>query len=279
MKSTGKDMLRLAAIFAVYGGVVLAVFAYLGTDLGMTVSVMVGVAIPTLVALESYRRLQTLTQLLADQSMAHYRQLEALQSMYAFLDFTALLPPMRDWVISPDFATILISEILENKPKTIVEASSGLSTLVSAYCLKKQGAGQVISLDHDRKYAGVSQANVVKHGLDNLAIVHHAPLISHTIDGRDWQWYDFSSLGDIDEIDMLIIDGPPKDVQALSRYPALPLLLKRMSATAIILLDDAGRKDEREIVARWLREFPEFDEEFVETEKGAAILRRRSAAQ
>ena len=42
----------------------------------------------------------------------------------------------------------------------------------------------------------------------------------------------------------------------------------------IILLDDAAHTDEKIIVARWCREFPELEHEFIPAEKGAAVLRR-----
>jgi hypothetical protein len=78
---------------------------------------------------------------------------------------------------------------------------------------------------------------------------------------------------------MLIIDGPPGNIQHLARYPALPLLFHLLSDDVVVLLDDAFRADEREIVKRWLKEFGGFSLEEIDAEKGAAILRRQSAVQ
>src|SRR6185295_577572 len=79
----------------------------------------------------------------------------------------------------------------------------------------------------------------------------------------------------IEPIDLLVVDGPPGDVGDLARYPALPLLHERLSDNAVILLDDASRRDMRLILDLWLREFDNFDLERIDTEKGAAILRKR----
>jgi hypothetical protein len=80
-------------------------------------------------------------------------------------------------------------------------------------------------------------------------------------------------LQDLPPIDMLIVDGPPKHTQKWARYPALPLLVERLGSKALILCDDADRRDERETVDRWLHEFPCLHQEHLETEKGALLLR------
>ena len=43
-----------------------------------------------------------------------------------------------------------------------------------------------------------------------------------------------------------------------SRYPALPALADRLAADALVFLDDADREPEREIVARWAEEVPDW---------------------
>ncbi len=137
-----------------------------------------------------------------------------------------------------------------------------------------------MSLEHDERFAAISAANVAKHGLQNIATITRAPLKAAplkavTIQGKSWLWYDVKQLEKLAPIDMLIIDGPPMATQRLARYPALPLLFHRLSDDAVILLDDAGRKDEKEIVKRLLREFDGFCLEKIDTEKGAAVLRLR----
>ena len=204
----------------------------------------------------------------------NYRQVESLFSVYAALNIAQPLPPMRGWGVSPDFADLTISLIHEVKPSVIVEAGGGVSTLIAAYTLKKEGSGLVVSLDQDETFAEITRANVNRHGLGDFASVRHAPLRKVMIDGRPWLWYDLNKLEDVKTVDMLIVDGPPGNIQRMARYPALPLLLSRLSDRAVIVLDDCFRHAEKEILARWLREFPGFNHQVVATEKVTVILRK-----
>ena len=55
------------------------------------------------------------------------------------------------------------------------------------------------------------------------------------------------------------------------------MLHDKLSNNAVVILDDAGRKDEQKIVAMWLEEFPDFEHEYLPTKKGISILRRNQA--
>lgn len=66
---------------------------------------------------------------------------------------------------------------------------------------------------------------------------------------------------------MLIIDGPPANVNSCARYPAGPLLLPLLTKNAVVFLDDADSPDEREIVAAWQNEYPTFSLEKHNCEK------------
>ena len=95
---------------------------------------------------------------------------------------------------------------------------------------------------------------------------------------RSWLWYDLDALEDVTSIDMVIVDGPPGNIQRLARYPALPLLADRLSDKAVVVLDDCFRHAEKEIVARWLRDYPGFTDQTIGTEKGTVILRKSEKA-
>jgi len=230
--------------------------------------------------IESHHRIQKATQLLLQQQKVilqqqnntdnQVKQVSSLVSIFSFLKITHPLPRMGGWAISPDFAKIIVDLVFEKKPKLILEASSGVSTLISSYCLKQLGEGKVISLEEDNNYAEISQNALVEHGLDDIATILHAPLTEIIeIEGKKWRWYDTSKIKEIKTIDMLIIDGPSQhEREAMIRYPALPLLLDSLS-------DDADRQDETQIVELWLQQFNDFELEKIATEKGTVILRRK----
>ena len=212
----------------------------------------------------------------AQQAMGEnlYQQLEALISITALLPLRQPLPPMRGWAISPDFGTLLIAEILTRKPQTVLELGSGVSTLLIAYCLEKIGHGRAMSFDHDVNFCEKSRTMITAHQLGKVAEVVHAPLQEVRLNAGSWDWYDTACIAPDIKIDLLVIDGPPGQIQAISRYPALPLLQAYFSDEVVILLDDAARADEQSIIAMWTREFPGFECEYIPAEKGAAILRR-----
>lgn len=244
-----------------------------------------------LIQMESHYKIQQATQQLLQQQRSlsqqkdgiykKIKQVESLFSIFSVLKITHPLPPMGGWVISPDFGKIIVDLVLEKKPKIILEASSGVSTIIASYCLKQLGEGTVISLEEENKYAEVSNNALIKHGLKDIANVIHAPLKEIEIEGKKWIWYDLTKIKDIKPIDMLIIDGPAQygREQPMIRYPALPLLFDSLSDEAIIILDDADRKDEKNIVELWLKQFNCFEVERIDTEKGTVILHRKKALQ
>lgn len=229
-----------------------------------------------LYTLHKLRQAHLLLSGMRDQSRqdnaALFRQLEALQGLYAELDLKVSLPPTRGWAASPDFLLELVRHTRAQRPLTVVECSSGASTLVLARCLQLNGAGKVLSLEHDPYYAAQTRQQLQRHGLQEWARVLDAPLQPHALSGETWPWYDIGALPADLAIDLLVIDGPPQATRALARYPAGPLLFPRLHPGGQVFLDDAARSDELAIVQRWQREFPSLRHTMRVCEKGCAVL-------
>lgn len=227
-------------------------------------------------SLHKLRQAHLLLYAIRDQSRTDnaslFRQLEALQGLYAELDLKISLPPTRGWAASPDFLLELVRHARNARPQRVVECSSGISTLVLARCMQLNGAGKVLSLEHDPHYAQQTRAQLKQQGLQNWAEVLDAPLTPQALHGESWPWYDISSLPADIAIDMLVIDGPPQATRKLARYPAAPLLVPKLAAQAHIFLDDAARNDEMAILQRWQDEFPALQQSTRACEKGCAVL-------
>lgn len=204
-----------------------------------------------------------------------FAQLQAYLSLRDRLGLRQGIAYDRDWSAAPDFLELIVDHALAAKPATIVECSSGLTTLMLARCCEMNGRGEVYSLENGAEYAARTRAEIARHGLDKHAIVIDSPLARQLVDGGEYQWYGLDDLPDR-RIDMLVIDGPPGFLQRHSRYPALPLLFARLAEDAVVFMDDAARPDEREIVALWQARFPSLGHQFVDTERGCSILRRRA---
>ena len=53
---------------------------------------------------------------------------------------------------------------------------------------------------------------------------------------------------------LVVADGPPGDVKG-GRFGLLPLLREHFAPGAVVLLDDAERPKERDVLAKWASEF------------------------
>ncbi len=219
-----------------------------------------------------WRLFRALQRQIGDQQFNNFRQLETLTGLYSTLDMQHPLPLTRHTAASPDFLHLLANEIFRVKPTLIVEVGSGTSTLVAAYCLKKIGRGKIISLDHLEKYATITRQTVESHELDKFATVVHAPLKQFSQSENNLLWYDDSALEQVESIDLLIVDGPPKNVSALARYPAISLLRSKLHKDTVVLLDDGDRVEETQTVNLWKKEHGLVGE-FQTIEKGAFVCR------
>jgi predicted O-methyltransferase YrrM len=86
-------------------------------------------------------------------------------------------------------------------------------------------------------------------------------------------WYEISVLSDIDQIDLLFIDGPPGSKDEKARHPVLAHCLSKLSPKAVIVIDDAAREGERVLAEMFLEALPGYELEFLSHEKGTAVLR------
>lgn len=219
-----------------------------------------------------HHRMQVFAKQHAEARSA-FHQMESIVGLQEVLRPVLPLPATRSWAAAPDLLRELAVHCLTREVRVAVEAGSGVSTLVMAYCMKRKGQGRVIALEHDASYAERNRQLLADHGLSEFAVVVHAPLVKHVIDNREWQWYDLSRV-DLDApIDLLLVDGPPDTTQALARWPALPLLQARLAPRATVFLDDGDRADERETARRWKEAHPAATLDHLPLEGGCWVLR------
>lgn len=202
-----------------------------------------------------------------------FGQIQALGLLDRLLNLELGLPTLRGWAGSPDFLLLLARHVLGKKPQVVVECSSGSSTVVLARCLQMNGCGHVYSLEHDAHYAGKTRRLLEERGLQTWATVIHAPLVPNPA----WPspWYDPMVFpAEMQQIELLVVDGPPNAVGPLARYPALAGLAQRLAAKFHLFLDDADRPEELDVVQRWRQEVPELELYRPTAEKGLAVLSR-----
>lgn len=129
----------------------------------------------------------------------------------------------------------------------ILECGSGLTTILLGLLAGRRGI-ETWSLEHTAAW----RARVV-HVVERFQIPKMHVLMSALRDYDGFAWYD-APLGDLPgQFQLVICDGPPGATRG-GRYGLLPVLGQRLTTGSEILLDDAGRPGEADVLNRWTHE-------------------------
>lgn len=211
------------------------------------------------------------------QLQHHAAQIEGLFQLYGDEHHTDAMPLSGGWAIDAANLSAVLNAIERRRPQVVLEFGSGTSTVWVGKLLRRMNVGRVISLDHITTYADATRAAVDLLGVGDQVDIRVVDLVPTGIEGHSTLWYDSSVLDDIAEVDVILVDGPPANTGPLARYPVLPLFFDRMSDDAVIMVDDATRADETQMIDRWKREFPSLREEVPVPHSTLRVLRKRAA--
>ncbi len=163
------------------------------------------------------------------------------------------LPHLGSWKADTGFLRHIVTQIERLRPRIVVELGAGASTLVTAKALSLNGGGRLLSFDQHEGFVDATRHWLAENGL--TVDIRHAPLEAE-VEGWPGRWYDIDALPD--QIDMIIIDGPPWSVHPLVRGAA-DSLFSRLVPGGVILLDDAARPGERLVARRWRKQWTDID--------------------
>ena len=187
------------------------------------------------------------------------RDLLAWQVLRPLLDGRPYLP-WTEGSLRPAALVAVLNEIVFYERRVIVELGSGISTIVIGRLLAERG-GTLTTIEHDPDWSAIVHGQLEREGLAGTVELVNAPLEPHPDAWDEAPWYSLDALAPLpDSIDLLLVDGPPGygEGMAHSRFPALPALADRLAPHALVILDDANREPEREIVERWQQLLPEW---------------------
>ena len=174
--------------------------------------------------------------------------------------------PWTSFSLRPAALLTVLNEIDFREPRVVVELGSGSSTLYIARLLARHQdcRARLVTIESNDEWARYISALVEREELGRVVDLVQSPLVDWSDGNFDPEevepafflpdrWYDaapvLTAIG-ADEIGLLLVDGPPGG-RTLSRYPAIPVLRDRLAADAVVMLDDANRPAEMEIVRRW----------------------------
>lgn len=126
----------------------------------------------------------------------------------------------------------------------ILECGSGLTTLLLGMLAGRRGIA-VRSLEHSAVWQQRIASLLTKNDIANVEVLS-APLRDY----GDFSWYDPPLPKLPDSFQLVVCDGPPGQTKG-GRYGLLPVVGERLRAGAVIVLDDADRPGELELVNRW----------------------------
>jgi len=177
---------------------------------------------------------------------------DALEILRPLLDAGGYLP-WSEWALRPAALAAVCNEIVLADRREVVELGSGVTTVVLGRLLGQRG-GRLSSVEHNPAWAGVVRGLLETDGLGDAVRLIEAPLAPHpsALDGA--HWYAEAALAALpDEIDLLLVDGPPGNEEGIerSRHPALPVLGERLGRGAMVVLDDAERPGEQGVLENW----------------------------
>ncbi|MBB3763113.1 class I SAM-dependent methyltransferase [Sphingomicrobium lutaoense] len=162
------------------------------------------------------------------------------------------LPHLGSWKADTGLLHMIVDTIFEKKPGRVIEFGCGASSLVMSRALQIAGGGTLTSFDQHVTFVEKTGQWLRQHGLE--ADIRHAPL-RPAPGGWPGLFYD---TGPIENIDLMVIDGPHWTLHPMTRGAA-ETHFAQLNPGATILLDDANRPGERMIARRWRARHPEID--------------------
>lgn len=150
------------------------------------------------------------------------------------------------WAADVDFLSeVAARSVAVDGP--ILECGSGITTVVAGALTRRRGL-QVWSLEHDDWWAERITTLCDEHGLDNVRVLH-APLRDY----GEYDWYSVPEGVELPQFSLVICDGPPGSGRG-GRYGLLPVMREKLRPGTSIVLDDAQRHWESDILVRWQSE-------------------------
>lgn len=153
----------------------------------------------------------------------------------------------ESWSALDDYLAACIRHALgSNGP--ILECGSGLSTILVGAIAKKRRRSHW-ALEHSPEWAMRVQRFLTRFDLDSAVVLCASPLRDY----GEFCWYDPPLESMPRAFDLVICDGPPGWTKGY-RYGLVPIMKERLMPGCVILLDDAGREQERAVSERWKKE-------------------------
>ena len=164
-----------------------------------------------------------------------------------------------------------LRSVLQNhKPDSFVEFGSGRSTVRFVQLFPEI---DLLSIEHHPLYYQKTAALIKEFDVGDVAELSLRPLVWQAWFGAPHRSYGVGPFPD--NIDTVLIDGPPGLFNKRGREACLYQIYDRLEVGGLVSLDDFGRTAEQCIVSNWMRSYPEsFVVEYLDTPHGTCLLKK-----
>lgn len=182
------------------------------------------------------------------------KEVAGLNYLTSLLRPVAWIPAAGGWAASYESIATMVDEVVNwSRPKVILEAGSGVSTIWLGLAARLAPSGtRVVSLESDAEYAARTRATLHRHGLLPTCDVIDAPIVGDEGDA----WYDTSDVA-VQDVGLLLVDGPPGTTRRNARNPAYWKFRPQLTPQALIVIDDIDRADEKAMALDWVERTPQ----------------------
>lgn len=138
------------------------------------------------------------------------QEVEALLQLFSDIEPRWAMPSLGRWALDARSMLHLRYLVDDLKPRRVVEfGGGGSSTVWLAYLCERIGA-QLTSIDHHPTFLERTRSMLERHGFGGKVDLRlGGELEEHTVGSDTYSWYAREAYADLDEVDLLFIDGPP----------------------------------------------------------------------
>jgi hypothetical protein len=216
------------------------------------------------------------TRRVADVAADLEERIQITGTLFTLVGPQLPLPPAAQSDAAPEVLVELLVKYLERRPRVLLACGSGTSTLVLALAVRKyEVPSRVVCIDHDAERLRTTGRLLTRHGVGDVVELRHAPL-RRIIRGPDLgaSWYDASALGDLEDLGLVFVDGPPASAGPRSRHALSGELRGRLAADCVIVVNDAGRVDEQAPGGTWADVLPGFERQLLSVGEADVVVLR-----
>lgn len=197
----------------------------------------------------------------ASQKSDDIYAMSILQPLMSGKDYLAI----NGGALRPFCMAYILNEIIINKRKSIIEFGSGISTILIARLIKENELPvSFVSVEHNIEWIEVLKKQLEKENLTDFAKIEYINLVDQNTEFGNILSYDSQRILNIvgdSKYDLIIVDGPPANTREIrySRYPVFLNLINNLSNDYCLIIDDANRKGEKEIINTYKNTYPKLD--------------------